>query len=363
MSENIKKTPEEAPPKPKTEIDLGQLFRMIGSGFSSFSSFLRSTFLFLFDLLIRALIIIRLHFVKFTIAGVLGIVIGFFIDESHDEVYASSMYVEANYGSKRQLYSNIETYQTYIKERDSVRLADIFGINKIQAGSLRGFIIRPDVTENEMLEAYSKFMRKTDSTFVKNEIDFIKFKQNVSPLEFNIHKISIFSSEKDIIQGLQPIIVTNNIENRHVRKQKEVKLKSLEQEQSVLKKQLVKIDTLSNLYRDLLRISQKEAETNKGTGTYIQMAKNENKTKELEMLSLNQSIDKEILNIDIQKELNSETINVISTLSELGEDKGFYDRYLFRVPIMTLLLLFAFILLKELNKYMNTYIEDKRLNF
>jgi hypothetical protein len=36
---------------------------------------------------------------------------------------------------------------------------------------------------------------------------------------------------------------------------------------------------------------------------------------------------------------------------------------LFRIPIMTLLLLFAFILLKELNKYMNTYIEDKRLNF
>jgi hypothetical protein len=353
MSENIKNTAEEAPPKPKTEIDLGQLFRIIGSGFNSFLIFLRSTFLFLFDLLIRALIIVRLHFVKFTIVGVIGVVIGFFIDARHEDVYVSSMYVEANYGSKRQLYSNIKSYQAYVIEKDSAKLADIFGINKIQAGSLRGFFIKPDVTENGMLEAYSKFMRKTDSTFVKDEIDFRKFKQNVSPLDFNIHRISIFSTQKGIIQGLQPIIVTKNIENIHVKKQKEVKLKSLEQEQSLLKKQLVKIDTLSKVYKDLLRASPKESETTGGTGTYFQMAeKNENKTKELEMFT-----------IDLQRELNSETINVLSTLSELGEDRDFYDRYLFRIPIMTLLLLFAFILLKELNKYMNTYIEDKRLNF
>jgi hypothetical protein len=213
-----------------------------------------------------------------------------------------------------------------------------------------------------MLNAYNDFMKKADTTFVKDEIDFRKFKQNISPLDFNTHRIAVFSSKKEIIPTLQPTIVSENVENKHIKKRKEVTLKNLEQEETSLKEQLVRIDTLSEVYNDLLRKDPKETDKT-GSGTYIQMAaNNENKTKELEMLALNEKLNKQILNIRLERELNSETINVLSDFSQGGEYREFYDSYLFRIPIITLSLLLLFILLRELNSYLNRYAENKKVN-
>ncbi|WP_046743477.1 hypothetical protein [Kordia zhangzhouensis] len=361
MSENNQNMPSEQP-QPSNEIDLRELFRMIGNAFSRLFSFIRNILLFVFDLIIRALIIIRVHIVKFVIVGFLSIVIGWFIDSRQESVYGSSMYVQTNYGSTRQLYSNIKYYQGLIDEGDSTALAQIFDISEKEALNLRGFGIEPDVTENGMLEAYNAFMKTADTTFVQDEINFDKFKRNISPLDFSVHQISVYSAQKSVIPRLQDPIINKNIENNYIKRQKEANIKNLERTEEALKKQLVQIDTLSEVYKELLLKEPKET-TSKASNTYIQLAPNsDKKTKEIELLTLNETISQKILEISRKKELESETVNVLSDFSPGARVRSFYDRYLLRIPMITLSLLLLFILLRELNSYLNRYTENKRLN-
>lgn len=349
-------------PQQSNEIDLKELFRMIGSAFKKLFLFIRNLLLFLLDLLIRALIIVRVHIVKFVIVGVLSIVIGKFIDSRQEPVYGSNMYVQTNYGSTRQLYTNVRYYNALVLDADSSALADIFNITKDEAGTLRGFFIEPDITENGMLKAYNEFMKTADTTFVKNEIDFQKFKSNISPQDFRTHQISAASTEKALIPRLQEPLTTKNIENYHIKRQKEINLENLISQEEALRKQLVQIDTLNAVYKELL-LEQPKENPGKASETYIQLAaNNDRKTKELELLNLNEAISQKLLEINKQKELQSETINTLSNFSPGSEIKRFYDSYLFRIPIITLTLLALFILLRELNSYLNTYEENKRLN-
>lgn len=361
MSENNQNM---SPEQPRSnEIDLKELFRMIGKAFSKLFKFLRNLFLVVFDLIIKVLIIMRVHVLKFAIVGFLSIIVGWFIDSRQKPIYGSVMYVEANYDSTRQLYSNIKYYNGLTEDKDSTKLAEIFNITEDEAGTLLGFFIEPDVTENGMLNAYNDFMKKTDTTFVLDEIDFTKFRRNISPLDFNTHQVSVVSSDKNIIPALQVPVVTHDIENNYIKRQKEVNLRNLEETEKTLKEQLIKIDTLGEVYKQLLRKDPKDDKTKAGSGTYIQLASNnDRKTKEIELLRINEEIANKILEINYKKELNSEIINVLSGFSPGAEIKSFYDSYLFKIPVVTVSLLLLFILLRELNSYLNTYEENKLLN-
>lgn len=359
MSENIQNTPHNQPEK-STEIDLGELFRMIGRGINRFFALLRNAFLFILDLIIRALIVVRVHFIKFAIVGILSVAVGWFFDSRQPKVFGSNLVVETNYGSARQLYSNIKYYNALAIEADSTKLGDIFGISKEKARGLRGFYIEPDVTENEMLSAYDEFMKKSDTTIIKNEINYSKFKRNVDPFEFKVHKIGVLAFRKDLFLDLQDDILTHNIDNDYIKKQKEVYLANLDKREEILLAKQVNIDTLRKVYNNSIIA---EARKTTQAQTHIQMTTSSSiKTNELELFVLDEAISKELLEIKQQRELLSETINVLSDFIAGRQMLNFYDSYLFRIPIMTLSILFMFILLRELNTYLNTYSENKRLN-
>ena len=63
-------------PQASEEVDLGQLFKLIGNAFNKFFRFIASIFKGLFHLIILFLLFIQKHFVKFAIIGFIGLVIG-----------------------------------------------------------------------------------------------------------------------------------------------------------------------------------------------------------------------------------------------------------------------------------------------
>ena len=79
-------------------------------------------------------------------------------------------------------------------------------------------------------------------------------------------------------------------------------------------------------------------------------------------MAVNEKLANKILEINRQKESEKETINVLSDFSPGARIRSFYDKYLYRIPMVTISLLLMFILLRELNKYLNTYADNKRLN-
>ncbi|MFT5215810.1 MAG: hypothetical protein ACI83H_000927 [Glaciecola sp.] len=354
MSENIQKDPQKS-----TEVDLGDLFRMIGRAMNRFFSFLRNTLLFVLDLIIRALIIVRVHIIKFVIVGILSVAIGWFIDSRQPIVFGSNMTVKTNFDSARQLYSNIKYYKGLIQQEDSSALKGVFGITGHQAMTIKGMFIEPKVSELDMLKAYDQFMRQTDSINVADQIDFAIFKENVDPLTFERHVIGVVSGEKNIFSLLQDKLITSNIENIYIKRQKETNLRNFNAEEAALIKRSVKIDTLRNVYNKAIK---SEAGKTSQAQTSIQMASSSVKTSELELFNLDEKITARLLVISKDREFQQEIINVLSDFSDGAQIRNFYDSYLFRIPIITLLLLFVFILLRELNTYLNTYEENRRSN-
>ncbi|MEM6718238.1 MAG: hypothetical protein AAF611_02885 [Bacteroidota bacterium] len=358
MSENIQNTENNKPEKP-TEIDLGELFRMIGRAFNRFFVFLTNTFLLLLDLIIRTLIIFREHILKFIIVGILSIIIGFFIDSRQPTVYGSSMIVKLNYESEQQIYSNLKYYNGLVEQADSTKLSEIFNITKDEAGTLMGIYIEPITTELQLLKQYDQFMKDTDSINVVGQINFDKFKRNYDPLNAQTHRVGVAALQQDIFKKLEENIIQLDVENEYIKTLKKVLYKTLTNEEEALQKRLKTIDTLRDVYNEAIR---NEAKKTSQAQTQIQMSSSTIKTNELELFELDQNIIARLAKIEEQKELNQNTVNILSTFSDGIELRDFHSKFLYRIPLITISLLLIFILLRELNKYLNTYAENKRLN-
>ena len=69
------------------EVDLGSLFVIIGKGFKNFFNFIGSIFKGIFHRFILILIFLRIHLIKFAVAALLGVIAGFFLENSKEIKY------------------------------------------------------------------------------------------------------------------------------------------------------------------------------------------------------------------------------------------------------------------------------------
>ena len=115
--------PQQTPP-PSDEIDLGQLFQMIGKGFNRiFRSFLR---LFLY-LKKNALILFGLM--------ILGGAIGFGLNQIVDKKMKTEVIVKPNMDSRNYLYEVVDEIQSKIRAKDTLFFMDL----GISVENLKGF--------------------------------------------------------------------------------------------------------------------------------------------------------------------------------------------------------------------------------
>ncbi|MDC6365149.1 hypothetical protein PP183_03640, partial [Muricauda sp. AC10] len=117
------------------EIDLGQLFQLIGRGFQKFFTFIGNIFKGFFHILILLLLFIQKNFIVLAIAIVVGGVSGYFLDNYLPEKYVSKMVVEPNFNSVQQLYNNIDFYNDLAEAEDSTALATALNITEHEAAS------------------------------------------------------------------------------------------------------------------------------------------------------------------------------------------------------------------------------------
>lgn len=137
-------------PQPASEeIDLGQLFQLIGNAFKKLFTFIGNIFKGIFHFIMLFLIFIQKHFIKFVIAGVVGIGLGVYLDLRKQDVFVSYMVVEPNFNSVQQLYNNIGFYNELAKAQDSITLANALRITTKEAASIKKFEIESFSDETE----------------------------------------------------------------------------------------------------------------------------------------------------------------------------------------------------------------------
>src|SRR5690606_37876549 len=136
-------------PQQSEEVDLGQLFKLIGNAFDRFFKFIGSIFTGIFGVIILFLLFLQKHILKLIIVGVVGLAVGFYLDSTIKPRYVSTMVVEPNFNSVQQLYNNIDFYNELARAKDSNGLADVLGISVVEASTIMKFKVESYSDENQ----------------------------------------------------------------------------------------------------------------------------------------------------------------------------------------------------------------------
>ncbi|MBW1293883.1 hypothetical protein [Aquimarina litoralis] len=337
------------------EIDLGQLFRLIGNVFNKLSLFIIKFFKEIFHAIVLLLLFFRNHFLKFVIAGVVGLILGWILDGSTKSAYQSSMIVEPNFNSAQQLYNNIEFYNELAEEEDFNSLAAALKISSQEAKSIREVSIEAFTDDNQKLKHFSDFVTTLDSISRAN-LSYKDYLQNFNNINAKFHKVTIEAIDSEVAKKCQNAIVRSISNNEYFKLQKSTNDLNLRLDDSIVRKQLAEVDSLKSFYQKLklLDIQKEQSATN----TSINLS-SENKDldkSEIELLKEAKSLSREILEINNKKANTKDIINVISNFP----DRAAVINDLFRqkkvlLPICFIVVVLLFLVLLDLNRYLKNY--------
>jgi hypothetical protein len=329
------------------EVDLGQLFKAIGNGFSTFFRGIANIFKGLY----KGLVLILLHFFKriFWYAGVvvIGLVLGFILNATAEKSYGANMFIKTNFDSGRQVYENIKQLsQLASVDRDTVELGKILNISPIEASKLKGFYIQPGTEENVIAEMYSEYRLNLDS-LSQTEVTYKSYKESLSDYALPVQQIVVISTDKFIYKKIEKAFIKELANNDYLGELAIVNIRNLEREKEALENQITKTGYLIDEYLKI-KISQSEKLESNGTNLYIgDTETNNSSVNEAELL-------KEQLKLEQQKRRvlqlmvsQKDVLSVISGFPSSGYDiKTWKDKYIIKVPLATFsITLLAFLLL------------------
>jgi hypothetical protein len=333
------------------EVDLGSLFVIIGRGFSKLFAFIAGLFKEIFNFLITILIFLKENLIKISIAGFIGLILGFFLETKRPLIYGSDLLVEPNFKSARQLYNNVNYYNDLVKQKDTTGLEETFKIDTDAASSLKKFEIEPIVNNNDIINSYNDFILEVDTATVKSYA-FKDFKLSFTDLDYKIHKISVTAGKNDVFTKLDDVILSSVMNNKYFERLKKLTNENLNRTDSMYRQNLSQIDSLRKVYMQVM-IEEAKKQT---SGTSIDLGGEKKSTKELELFETNRRINSDLKNIVINKSEKYEVINVISNFQPVGyEIKGITKNYAFLLAIFGAFSMILVLLLIQLNKYLGNY--------
>ncbi|WP_067038078.1 hypothetical protein [Allomuricauda sp. CP2A] len=337
------------------EIDLGQLFQMIGRGFQKFFNFIGSIFKGIFHILMLFLLFVQKNIIILSVAVIIGGVGGYILDTTLPEKYISKMVVEPNFNSVQQLYNNIAFYNDLANAQDSVALATALNITEHEAASIKEIFADSYSDENQKIKLFDEFIRELDTTTVKT-IDFENYLQNFNSLDARFHQISVISTNNRVAKKMQPAIINSISVNDYFKLQKRINDENLSLQEEIYKQQLVEIDSLQSLYRTVL---VKEADKPM-QGTSINMAESgDSRNRELALVQEKDVLKEKLVALNKERANKSTIVNIISDFPTRGvEQKGIWNSYKFKLPILLLALVFGVLALLQLSKYLKTYNQE-----
>lgn len=350
MPEN-KKNPEE-------EIDLGNLFKVIGKGINNLITSFRNVFIGIFHYFIILLIFFKRNIKKLVMALIIGAIVGFVIEYFSPKIYTSELIVETNFGSGVQLYKQINYLNELVKKKDTVSLASALGIKSDQAAQLKRFKISAYQPNRNLYHSYDQYLENTDTVFSKG-IKIEDFKKRLDEYDYRYHEIVVKSKSKTsfklLTSGIRGLIENNYFNNR-----RDLKKKEIEQELHVLQKNLSQIDSLRLLYKEVA-IKEAENHSNSSTIEFTQKVSEKNKN-DIELFKTSNNILEEIRKLNEKLIKNENIINVISNFGDVGIlDSKITNRKYFQFALLSEGMMLLIILLFQLNKYLSNYKKPDRI--
>lgn len=356
MSENL---PE---PQASEEVDLGQLFKLIGNGFRNFFNFIGSILNKLFLAFVWLVFFAKRHFIIITIAAIVGVVLAVVKQKIEDPIYTSTIVIKQNYKTGEHLYNTLGYYNSLIEESDSITLGEVLKTEPSEASNIIEFNIESVLSENQKLKLFDEYAKSIDSTLART-MDFDQFLENSKDFEFQFQKITLKSKSKNNFEKTFTQIIDNIESNTFFKNEQKKDLEELSRNENAIRESLKQSDSLQKVYQSVL-IKSVEATNGSQTSVTIDNTEDKGITKEFELYNSDLKLRRELVSIERDKENIKKIIEIVSsqqdngTLDNKGKLFGFEAPKIVAYGIKLALLMFVILLLIEFVSFLERY-KDK----
>ncbi len=350
-------------PQQSEEVDLGQLFKLIGNAFDRLFKFIGSIFNKLFLAFVWMVFFVKKHFIKLVIAGVVGIGIGVLLEKTSDPVYKSYITVKQNYATGEDLYNSISYYNDLLKQNDAKKtLSKILEIEESEASSILGFDIESVITENQKLKEFDSYLKELDTTLAKT-VKYETYLENSKDYMHQYQQLTIKSKERNNFKKVFDNIVNNINNNDYFKREQKKDSLELANEFDALNEALEKSESLQETYKHVLEKSLNEKEGSQ-TNVTIEGSGEKSKTKEFDLYKSDLEIrQKRVENESKQEENRERILEVVSSKQDSGtidNKKELLGRsvsaklfYGFIFTLLTFIVLLGLQFVKFLERYKN----------
>jgi len=339
------------------EVDLGQIFKLIGRLFDRLYNFIASIFLAIFTTIISALKAILRNFKLISAVVLISSILGFIKEKTKPESYSSSMMVKTFFDTKYQLNTNIDYFNAIIADGNFNALSTTFEISKESAEKITEFKIEPGPeTENSRILQYEGFIRSIDSLRAQN-ISYEDFVDNRSIYTGNLFVITVMSTEIDVFlklgKGFSKTFV--NLFSKE-RKRKRDSIITI-QEQSLLAS-IKQIQILKDVYINVLEEESKSTKASINIGDGFPLQQSKTVTKEFDLLKEELDLLNQLAVLEEEKIEDDVLFEVVSDFQAFGKQStSIFEKYSLILPVISFVLLCLVFLTRKTITFVNNYEE------
>ena len=346
-------------PQPSEEVDLGQLFKMIGNAFQRLFQFIGSIFNKLFLAFVWLVFFIKKRAVFLLIAAVAGLALGLILDKTSLPTYKSSIIVKQNYATGDNLYGSIDYYNSLLKDEDYEVLGRVLGLEKKISEEIIEVEIEPIITDNDRVVMFDKYISGLDS-LAASKVEYEVFVDNIKDYKHQLQQISIKSKTRANFKNVFDNVIGDINRNIFFVNEQAKDLAELNQQKVALEQSLAQSDSLQRTYKRVLE-QQMESKSTSETSITFEGNNDKNKTREFDLYKNDIELRREIVQIERKLKDKQNIVEIISG----KQDSGFVDDtkellgltlntqsyYLALFTILAFVILFGLEFLKFLEKY------------
>ncbi|WMI68940.1 hypothetical protein [Mangrovimonas sp. YM274] len=297
------------------EVDLGQLFTLIGSLFTKFFNFIGSIFTKLFYLFVAIVFFIKKNILILAGAAVLGFGFGMFKQKTSTPVYSSNAVIKQNYDTGESLYNLLNYYNDLIMDQDFQSLSAALNVTLEEARNMVSFQMESVLNENQKLKVYDEYKKEIDSTLADN-IDFEKFLENSYDYDYAYQRLTVSATQKSLLKKVLPEIIKNIESIEFFKNEQQKDLAELQYQERVIKESLKESDSLQKVYQRVLE--RMNENPNSQTSILIDNTGDKSSTKEYELFSEDIKLRRELVSIQRKKDDVKKIVEVISSQQDEG---------------------------------------------
>jgi hypothetical protein len=342
-------------PQQNEEVDLGQLFNAIGGLFQKLFNFIGGIFKGVFSAIIYSIKPLVKHFKLVASAMIIAAILGFVFQKVKEPVYYSKMVVKPHFGSKYQLASNIDYFNSLISSENAQELSNIFEIDTTDAKQLLSFDLEPGPeTQNDLFVEYDEYVKAIDTSLV-DELSYVEFVKNRDLLSHRLFSVKAKALKKDIFVDLHEGF-RKTFENDFAKHEKKVRDTIAAIERQILKGQLVRLDSIQKTY---LKVKVNESEKNKlsvDLGNSFPLQEEKTETKEYELFQKEQEVGRALTRLEQDVAEENTYFDVLSGFDKIGiKDKSIDQRYYVFFPLLTLVFFYLYFIAVKAFNYVKNY--------